>query len=38
MKEMPKNIKAIAKKYNLNEENDFWTIGDNWIITHDAVS
>ena len=38
MKEMPKNIKAIAKKYNLNEENDFWTIGDNWIITHDAVT
>ena len=28
----------LAKKYNLNEENDFWTIGDNWIITHDAVT
>ena len=38
MKEMPENIKGIAKKYKLNPEVDFWTIGKNWIITHDAVS
>ena len=38
MKEMPNNIKAIAKKYDLNVEVDFWTIGNNWIITHDAVT
>jgi hypothetical protein len=38
MKEMPDNIKGIAKKYNLNQDNDFWTIGNNWIITHDAVT
>ena len=38
MKEMPKNITAVAEKYKLNQESDFWTIGDNWIITHDAVT
>ena len=38
MKEMPKNITAVAEKYKLNPESDFWTIGDNWIITHDAVT
>ena len=38
MKEMPDNIKGIAKKYGLNQEVDFWTIGNKWIITHDAVS
>ena len=38
MKNMPDNIKGIAKKYGLNQEIDFWTIGNNWIITHDAVS
>ena len=38
MKEIPKNITAVAEKYNLNPEIDFWTIGNNWIITHDAVT
>ena len=38
MKEMPDGIKGVVKKYNLNKESDFWTIGNNWIITHDAVT
>ena len=38
MKEMPDNIKGIAKKYDLNQDVDFWTIGSKWIITHDAIS
>ena len=38
MKEMPDNIKGIAKKYDLNQDIDFWTIGSKWIITHDAIS
>ena len=38
MKEIPKNITAVAEKYKLNPEVDFWTIGNNWIITHDAVT
>ena len=38
MKEVPKNIEAIAAKYDLIISNDFWSIGNKWIITHDAVS
>lgn len=38
MKKTPKNIEAIAAKYDLSVSNDFWSIGNKWIITHDAVS
>ena len=38
MKEVPENLIPLIKKYNLNQDVDFWTIGNKWIITHDAVS
>tara|TARA_R100000458_G_C8274951_1_gene249968 strand:- start:1354 stop:1980 length:627 start_codon:yes stop_codon:yes gene_type:complete len=37
MKEIPEQLIPLTKKYNLNQDVDFWTIGEKWIITHDGV-